>query len=350
MEAVHEPRSTSDHQRHRLLKEQVAITFVVVALIIAAGAYLVFKVDGAQYTQFTSLAFVATCFFSFVAFLPAGTLFASRAEFAKGRVAIAADEKTGATVPIADPWSKTVPLGLALAAVCSAVFGALVYGLGWTPSPLVTTLVAFLFVVPYAYIVRSNIFRDIEGFAAVGAMRGQRVTSTSAHVWMSYIIPNVVFQAIINMPLANRGFSHAMSLIADKAPGMVPVQALVPDFAITFMFVCCFTFLGVAAHAVSDLYQGTFKYSGKGHAINGLLYFGILLLMGVGLGAVVAGVATVLQVAIVTLPVALLLKFLVVFLSVYVACRLGVGWTGRKFNEAMSQKHDVPPAVVPAAS
>ncbi|HME27376.1 MAG TPA: hypothetical protein VKI44_39660 [Acetobacteraceae bacterium] len=336
---------------YRLLKEQVVINFVVVALIIAAGGYLVFKVDGEQYTQFTSLAFVATCFFSFVAFLPAGTLFASRAEFAKGRVAVAADERTGATASISDPWSKTVPLGLALAAVSTAVFGALIYGFGWTPSPLVTTLVSFLFVVPYAYIVRSNIFRDIEGLAAIGAMRGQRVTSTSAHVWMSYIIPNVVFQAIINMPLANRGFSHAMSLIADKAPGMVPVQALVPDFAITFMFVCCFTFLGVAAHAVSDMYQGTFTYPGKKHAINGLLYFGILLLMGVGLGVVVAGVATVMQVAIVTLPVALLLKFLVVFLSVYVACRLGVGWTGKKFNEAMSrQEHDVPPAVVPAAS
>ena len=98
------------------------------------------------------------------------------------------------------------------------------------------------------------------------------------------------------------------------------------------------------------MYQGAFTYPRNKHAINGLLYTGILLLMGVGLGVVVAGVATVLQVAIVMLPVALLLKFLVVFLSVYVACRLGVGWTGKKFNEAMSQKHEVPPAVVPAAS
>ena len=179
---------------HRLLKEQGVINFVVVALIIAAGAYLVFKVDGEQCTQFTSLAFVATCFFSFVAFLPAGTLFASRAEFAKGHVVIAADEKTGATAPIADTWSKAVPLGLALAAVSTAVLGALIYGLGWTPSPLVTTLVSFLFVAPCAYIVPSNIFRDIDGLAAVGAMRGQRVTSTSAHVWMSYIVPNLVLR------------------------------------------------------------------------------------------------------------------------------------------------------------
>jgi len=73
------------------------------------------------------------------------------------------------------------------------------------------------------------------------------------------------------------------------------------------------------------MYQGAFPYPRNKHAINGLLYTGILLLMGVGLGVVVAGVATVLQVAIVMLPVALLLKFLVVFLSVCVACRLGVG-------------------------
>src|SRR5271166_1384767 len=335
MEAVHEPRSTSDHQRHRLLKEQVAITFVVVALIIAAGAYLVFKVDGAQYTQFTSLAFVATCFFSFVAFLPAGTLFASRAEFAKGRVAIAADEKTGATVPIADPWSKTVPLGLALAALATAIVGALIYGLGWTPSPLVTTLIAFLFVVPYAYIVRANIFRDIEGLAAVGAMRGQRVASTSAHIWMSYVIPNVAFQAIINMPLANRGFSHAMSLIADKAPGMVPVQALVPDFAITFMFVCCFTFLAVILHTAADMYEGEFSYAGHARGINGFLYFGLLILMGAGLGVLVAVVAQALAIQVVSFPVAMAMKFLVVCLSVGVACWLGVGWEGKKFNDAV---------------
>ncbi len=32
----------------------------------------------------------------------------------------------------------------------------------------------------------------------------------------------------------------------------------------------------------------------------------------------------------------MVLKFLVVFLSVYVACWLGVGWMGKKFNDAVA--------------
>jgi hypothetical protein len=34
----------------------------------------------------------------------------------------------------------------------------------------------------------------------------------------------------------------------------------------------------------------------------------------------------------------MVLKFLVVFLSVTVACRWGVGWMGKKFNDAVANK------------
>ena len=43
-------------------------------------------------------------------------------------------------------------------------------------------------------------------------------------------------------------------------------------------------------------------------------------------------------VAAVSFGVAMALKFLVVFLSVYVACRLGVGWMGKKFNDAVAHQ------------
>src|SRR5664279_1633061 len=88
---VHKPTSLS-----QLFTQQVILNFVVVAVLIVLGALLVFKVYGEAYTQMTVLGFVAAVFFSFVVFLPAGTLFASRAEFAKGRVVVAASEKTGA--------------------------------------------------------------------------------------------------------------------------------------------------------------------------------------------------------------------------------------------------------------
>ena len=207
------------------------------------------------------------------------------------------------------------------------------------PSPLVTTLVSLVFVVPYAIIVRLNIFRDIEGLAAQGAFRATAATSKTRHIWMTYIIPNVIFQSIINLPLGYRGFSHAAAAIADHVgPGIVPVAAFAPDFAITFMFVCSFTFLAVMAHTASDMYEGEMSYSGKARGINGFLFFGLILLMGVGLGILFALVPSITGVETVSFGLSLVLKFLVVFLSVYVACRLGVGWMGKKFNDAVAKK------------
>jgi hypothetical protein len=320
----------------QLFTQQIVINFVVVAILIVLAALLVFKVQAVEYTQYTAFGFIAAVFFSFIVFLPAGTLFASRAEFAGGKVTVAEAEKTGAMEPIANPLAKTMPLGVALAAASTLIAGAVIFGLGWTPSPIATTLISLLFVVPYAFIVRRDIFADIEGLAAIGPFHGRKVASKAGHIWASYVIPNVVFQSIINLPLAYRGFWHAAAAISEQAgPGMVPVQALVPDFAITFMFVVCFTFLGVAAHTAADMYEGEFSYAGKARGINGFLYFGLLLLMGVGLGVVVAGLATAMQVQLLPFAVSMALKFAVVVLAVCVACWLGVGWAGKKFNDAV---------------
>lgn len=324
---------------HELFAEQLAINFVVVAVLIAVGGFLMFKLAGEEYSQFTVAGFLAATYFSFVVFLPAGTLFACRAEVAKGKVVVRENERTGATAPLANPVTKTLPAGLASAAILTGVASAVIYGGDWTPSPLATVLMAFLFVIPYGAIVRAYIFRDIEGLVATGPMRGERVTSKTAHFWMNYVLPTLVFQLVINMPLANRSFSHAAAAIAAQVgPGMVPVAQLAVDFAITFMFVCNFTFLGVIAHTAADMYQGRFSYSGTARGINGFLYFGLMLLMGLGLGVVVAAVPPVSGIALVAFPTAMLLKFLVVLLSVYAGCRLGMGWMGKKFNDAVAQK------------
>ena len=322
----------------QLFWEQVALSFVVVAVLIACGALLTFRVMGEAYSQWTVVGFIATVFFAFIVFLPAGTLYAARAEFAKGKVEVGEEEKTGALHPIANPLLETAPLGGACAALGTAIVWLIVYGLGWTPSPLVATLVSFLFVVPYAFIVRRNIFRDTDGLAAQGAFRASAVASRTRHIWMTYILPNLVFQAIINLPLGYRGFSHAAALVPDNAAGVVPVAALAPDFAITFMFVCGFTFLAVMAHTASDMFEGEMTYSGKARGINGFLFFVLILLMGVGLGILVALIPPVTGVATVSFGFAMVLKFLVVFLSVYAAARWGVGWMGKKFNDAVAHK------------
>src|SRR5271157_929322 len=155
-------------------------------------------------------------------------------------------------------------------------------------------------------------------FAAQGAFRAKAVASKTQHIWMTYIIPNLVFQLIINLPLAWRGFSYAAAAIADKVgPGLVPVAALGPDFAITFMFVCNFTFLAVMAHTASDMWEGEMSYSGKARGINGFLYFILILLMGVGLGILFALVSGIAGIETVPFTLAMVLKFFVVFLSVY---------------------------------
>ncbi len=81
----------------QLFWEQVAFNFIVVAVLIALGALLTFKVMGEEYSQWTVVGFFATVFFAFIVFLPAGTLFAARAEYAKDKVEVRDDEKTGAT-------------------------------------------------------------------------------------------------------------------------------------------------------------------------------------------------------------------------------------------------------------
>ena len=333
MKAARKKRSVRE-----LFWEQVALNFIVVAVLIALGALLTFRVMGEAYGAWTVVGFFATVFFAFIVFLPAGTLFAARAEFAKGAVEVREEEKTGAAAPIADPLMRTAPLGVAFAAIGTAVVYALVYWGGWTPSPLITTLASLLFAVPYAIIVRLNIFRDIEGLAAQGPFRARPVASKAHHIWMTYIIPNAVFQAIINLPLGYRGFSHAASIIPDNAAGVVPVAALAPDFAITFMFVCGFTFLAVMAHTASDMFEGEMSYSGKARGINGFLVFVFILLMGVGLGVLFALVPSVTGAETVSFGLAMILKFLVVFLSVYAASWLGVGWMGKKFNDAVARK------------
>ena len=321
----------------RLFWEQVTLNFVVVAVLIALGALLTFNVMGEEYGAWTVVGFFATVFFAFIVFLPAGTLFAARAEFAKGKVEVREDEKSGALQPIANPLLATAPLGAAFAAAGAAIVYGMVYWGGWLPSPLATTLASFAFVVPYAIIVRLNIFRDIEGLAAEGAFGAKVAPSKTRHIWLTYILPNLAFQSIINLPLGYRGFSHAAAAIADQAgPGHVPVAALAPDFAITFMFVCGFTFLAVMAHTASDMFEGEMTYSGKARGINGFLFFLLIVLMGVGLGIVFALIPPVAGVAVVSFATAMVLKFLVVFLSVYAACRLGVGWTGKKFNDAVA--------------
>ncbi len=328
----------SGHQKlgvTKLLAVQVIISFIIIAVLIVLGAVLVFNVMGKEYTPYTVLGFIATTYFAFIIFQPSATLFASRVELIREKAEVQKDEKTPAKVPIANPLYKTAPLGIAAAIVCTAIMAGIIYGAGWTPSPVITAALSLLFVIPFALIVKRYIYDDLSGLAAAGPFSGKPAASRCRYIWVSYIVPWLIFQLIINLTLANRGFSHEA---AKDAASLVPTAALALDFAVTFMFVCNFTFLGVSAMTLGDMYLGKFTYTGRARGINGFLYFILMLLMGAALGILFGVVTKVVGLEKVSFPVALVCKFLVVLLSVYCGTRFATGWTGKRFNDAVAKK------------
>lgn len=319
----------------KLWAVQVILAFIVIAILIILGGVLVFSFMGKEYTPYTALGFIATVYFAFIIFQPSATLFASRVELIRGKAEAQKDEKTSAASPIDNPLLKTVPLGMAAAVVCTAVVGVIIYGAGWKPSPVATVILSLLFLFPFAIIVRRYIFDDISGLSTAGPFSGKPVESKCRYIWVRYIIPTFIFQLIINMPLANRGFSIEA---AKDASTLVPTLAMAVDYAVTFMFICNFTFLGTSACTLSDMYLGKYTYTGKAKGINGFLYFILMLLMGALLGVVFLVVTKMIGVEKVSFPLALVGKFFTVFLSVWMGCRLAGGWTGRRFNDAVALK------------
>lgn len=319
----------------KLFIVQVILGFIVIAVLIVLGGVLVFRIMGESYTPFTVLGFLATVFFAFIIFQPNGTLFAARVELIREKAEPKKDDKTKAKAPISNPLLTTAPLGIAAAVVLTAVFAAIVYGLRWTPSPFVTVALSLLFVVPFAFIVRRFIYDDLSGLASVGPFSDKPVASKGRYIWTNYILPTFIMQLIINMPLANRGFSMEA---AKDAASLVPTSAMALDYAVTFMFICNFVFLAVSTYTLSDMYVGKFSYTGKAKGINGFLYFILMLLMGAAVGIVFGGTTAALGIAKASFPAALAGKFLTVLLSVYLGCRLAVGWTGRRFNDAVALK------------
>jgi hypothetical protein len=328
------------HSIQKVFIIQAIASFVVIGLIIVLGAFLVFNEMGKEYSQFTVVGFIATFYIVFITLQPAGTLFAARTELIKGNVAIGENERTASPGPLKNPWRQTVPLGLPVAAVCTLIIVGLVYGTGWKPSPVITTIIALLYVIPYVLITKRYIARDLEALEAAGPFSGESVTSKTGYFWSNYIVPNVILQFIINGAIANRGFSHASAELQHANPdviGMVPTVVMGLDFAVTFIFVCNFTFLATTTYTLSDMYLGRYSYEGRARGIHGFFYFLIMLGMGIALGVIFALISQTLGFEIVSFPAAMAWKFVIVFISLYLGARLAMGWTGKRFNDAVAE-------------
>ena len=240
---------------------------------------------------------------------------------------------------VRSPWRQTLPAGFTAALVCIAAVAAVILGTGWKPTPFVTVLIALLYVFPHYFITKRSIGSDLATMAAIGLGSSPPVPSLRGYFWAAYVFPNLIFQFIINGALGNRGFSQEILKLVQQGSeyaGMVPTAAVGADLAVTFMFVCNFTFLGTIMYVISDMYQGKFTYEGNARGIHGFLYFIIMLLMGLGIGIGHIFSLHAMGVAYMSFGNAMLSKFVIVFVAVALGARLAMGWTGKRLNDAVA--------------
>jgi hypothetical protein len=325
---------------NQVLAIQVVVSFVVIAILIVVGALLIFKVMGTNYTQFTVAGFIGTVYMAFISFQPAGTLFAARKELIEGKVELPAGKNDG---PIGNPWLMTLPVSIPVAVICTAIILGIIYGTGWTPRPRITIALSFLYVIPHYFITRRFIGRDLASLAAKGLGAYAGVISKKQYFWKTYILPNFIFQVLINCAIANRGFHQEILKLSKEYPDisdLLPVKAVVADHIITFMFVCNFTFLAAIMYTISGFYLGIITFEGlrKGKGIHGFFYFLIMLLMGIVFGVIYGAAFGVAGVENISFAAAMISKVLCVFISVYLGAYLAMGWTAKKIRAHMEQQ------------
>lgn len=325
---------------NQVLAVQVVVSFVVIAVLIVVGGLLIFRVMGAEYTQFTVAGFIATVYMAFITFQPAGTLFAARKELIEEKVELPTGGDAGADRPVGNPWLMTLPVSFPIALLCTAIIMGIIYGTGWTPRPRITLVLSLLYVIPHYLITRRFIGRDLTSLAAKGLGAYAGVISKKEYFWKTYILPNFIFQLIINCPIANRGFHQEMLKLSrefSNLQGLLPVKAVVVDHVITFMFVCNFTFLAAIMYTISGFYLGiiTLDGLGKGKGIHGFLYFLIMLFMGIVVGILYGLALGVAGFENIPFAAAMISKVVCVFIAVYLGSYMAMGWTAKKIRAHM---------------
>jgi hypothetical protein len=324
----------------QVLAVQVIVSFIVIGILIILGGLLVFRVMGAEYTQFTVAGFIATVYLAFITFQPAATLFAARKELIEGKVELPAGGAGEAVGPVGNPWKMTLPVSIPIALFFTALVLGVIYGTSYTPRPAVTIAISLLYVIPHYFITSRFIESDLVSLASKGLGAYAGVISKKEYFWNTYIFPNIIFQLIINCTLANRGFHHEMLKLSREFPelqGVLPVKAVVADLAVTFMFVCNFTFLLAIMYTISGFYLGiiTFEGIGKGKGIHGFLYFLSMLFMGLMVGILYGLTLGVAGLENISFAGAMISKVLCVFIAVFLGSYLAIGWTSKKIRAHM---------------
>lgn len=322
---------------HQVLIVQVVVSFIVIGILVVLGGLLVFRVMGTEYTPFTTAGFIATVYLAFITFQPAGTIYAARSELIQNKVDTAGSQPVPDALP-QNPWAMTLGVSLPIALLCTVIIVSLIYGFGWKPTPRATVLVALLYVVPHYLITARFIGKDLAVFAARGLGSGKRSTSAARRFWFVYVLPNLVFQGIINGALGNRAFSQEAVKLTNRAPdlvGLVPSAAVGVDLMFTFVFVCGFTALAATTYMLSDIFQGILPVQGKGLKMNGFLLFLLILIAGICSGVVYVIALHGLGYQHIPLIGAFVSKAACVLFAVVIGAYLGKEWVKAKVIQRM---------------
>lgn len=313
---------------------QVIASFVVISLLIILGGILVFNVMGKDYSLFTAFGFIMTVYLAFITFQPASILFNVRKEFVEGKVQLSDISSNETSSILVNPWIRTIPLSATVAIVCTLIVGAIIYGFKWKPNAVVTIVLSMLYIVPHYLLTKRYIEKDIISF--VNGKSKLKNSSATGYFWGTYVLPNIVFQSIINYSLGNRGFHHEAMKLTQLFPqinNMVPVNAVALDLSITFMFVCNFTFLAAISYTISGFYLGIITvHQKKDKPINGFLIFLIMLIIGLCFGICYSFFFKLSGIDNISIVAAMISKIMCVIIAVYAGSRMALGWTIKKIT------------------
>jgi hypothetical protein len=307
----------------------VAVSFISIGILIMLGKMLVFNIVGTDYSRLTVAGFICTVYISFITFQPANSLFGVRKLILDGKVDVPPPES--GDIPVRNPWLMTLPISFLVALLLAGIAASLVFLVDRVPSPAVAALASLLYVIPHYFLARLFVERDAASFSAGAPVHP--ASSRAGHFWIAYFLPNFLFQMLIGIPLALRGFipfGQELSFRLFHTARVIPAALMGMDLVMTFILICNFTFLAVNICASSDLHRGIISGENDRPLLHRFFCFLIMLASGFLTGGIYVFIIHATGHDQVSFPAALCSQVAGIFLAVYFGARFGMEWTAVK--------------------
>ncbi len=334
------------------LKETVGAQIVgnaIAMIIVMALAVLLTFV--AQHTKYdgmsTVLGFIACTipFFSIMQiFMP---IHQTRADLLHGKWEFKNNEPSLASGPLINGWALIIPRALAYGVgLMLLVYFSLVL-IGWQPGPTVTGIIAYIAVViTTTALIKRFLPRDIISFAA--ALKKPKLATPipmSTYLLVEHALPFILLQGFINACIANKGYPMEA---LKRGMTDIPTEAMVGDFFFTALILALLQWLFSHTQVRGEVHLGRCDAKGlKG--ISGWAATGQIFAMALLVALFSAAVFLITGVHSFSLPVAILLKEVVVIFSVIFGAWIGIRFGGSREYALIHGTEATQPAETAAA-